>query len=203
MNYGQIKSHFNDLLNRGDITTALTVQFIESGISRIQRSLRTPMQEKILTVSISGVTSSLTLPADFLEIVSLYYEQYELQRVPMKKFRELNHGNVTGNPTHFTREGANLLLYPRPATGNLVLYYYAEMPALVNDSDETPLTQVASNLIIYSALTFASDFYLDERGALFESKFNQLMLEHQEMANDQEMNGGTQSIQPAYSYADI
>ena len=203
MNYGQIKSHFNDLLNRGDITTALTVQFIDSGISRIQRSLRTRMQEKILTVSISGVTSSLTLPADFLEIVSLYYEQYELQRVPMKKFRELNHGNVTGNPTHFTREGPRLLLYPRPSTGNLVLYYYAEMPALVNDSDETPLTQVASNLIIYSALTFASDFYLDERGALFESKFNQLMLEHQEMANDQEMNGGTQSIQPAYSYADI
>ena len=84
-----------------------------------------------------------------------------------------------------------------------MFYYYAEMPALVNDADETALTQVASNLITYSALTFASDFYLDERGALFESKFNQLMLEHQEMANDQEMNGGTQSIQPAYSYQDI
>ena len=114
MNYGDIKSHFNDVLNRGDITTALTAQFIDSGISRIQRSLRTPMQEKILTVNISGVTPSLTFPADFLEIISLYYEQYELQRVPMKKFRELNHSNVTGSPTHFTREGSKLLLFPNP-----------------------------------------------------------------------------------------
>ena len=150
MNYGDIKSHFNDVLNRGDITTALTAKFIDSGIQRIQRSLRTPMQEKIQTTTLSLVTPSLTIPADFLEMISLYYEQFELQRVPMKTFRELNHSNVTGSPTHFTREGSKLLLYPQPARGNLVLYYYAEMPALVNDA-----------------------------------------------------NGGTQSMQPAYSYQDI
>jgi hypothetical protein len=203
MNYGDLITQFDALLNRSDLTAPLSKQFLNDGISRIQRSLRTPMQEKIQTTSLSLVTPSLTIPADFLEIISLYYEQYELQRVPMKKFRELNHSNVTGSPTHFTREGSKLLLYPKPATGNLVLYYYAEMPALVNAIDENAMTQVASNLIIYAALTFASDYYLDERGALFESKFNQLMLEHQEMANDQEMNGGTQSIQPAYSYQDI
>ena len=40
MNYGDLKSHFNDLLNRSDITTALT-RFIDQGIARIQRQLRT------------------------------------------------------------------------------------------------------------------------------------------------------------------
>tara|TARA_B100000035_G_scaffold314283_1_gene330147 strand:- start:1934 stop:2545 length:612 start_codon:yes stop_codon:yes gene_type:complete len=202
MNYGQLKTHFDALLNRSDITTALTEQFINDGIARIQRSLRTPMQEKILSVAISTATASLTLPADFLETISLYFDQYELQRVPMKRFRELNKSNYTGNPMFYTREGPNLLLFPQPSTGTLVLYYYAEMPALVNASDETPMTQVASNLIIYAALTFASDYYLDERGELFELKYNQLLNEHQEMANDQEMNGGTQVIQPAYSYTD-
>ena len=64
------------------------------------------------------------------------------------------------------------------------------------------MTLVASSLIIYAALTFASDFYLDERAELFEAKYNQLLLEHQEMANDQEMNGGSQVIQPSYSYSD-
>ena len=126
------------------------------------------MQEKILSVAISTATASLTLPADFLETISLYFDQYELQRVPMKRFRELNKSNYTGNPMFYTREGPNLLLFPQPSTGTLVLYYYAEMPALVNASDETPMTQVASNLIIYAALTFASDYYLDERGELFE-----------------------------------
>lgn len=102
----------------------------------------------------------------------------------------------------YTREGPKLLLYPQPASGTLVLYYYAEMPALVNAIDENAMTQVASNLIIYAALTFASDFYLDERAELFEMKYNQLLAEHQGMADDQEMNGGTQVIQPSYSYSD-
>ena len=35
MNYGDLKSHFNDLLNRPDITAALTTRFIDQGIARI------------------------------------------------------------------------------------------------------------------------------------------------------------------------
>ena len=31
MNYGDLKSHFNDLLNRSDINTALTTRFIDQG----------------------------------------------------------------------------------------------------------------------------------------------------------------------------
>ena len=202
MNYGDLKTHFNALLNRSDITTALTEQFINDGIARIQRSLRTPMQEKILSVTLTGLTTRLTLPADFLETISLYFDQYELQRVPMKRFRELNHSNYTGNPMFYTREGADLLLFPQPSNGTLVLYYYAEMPPLVNNTDQTAMTQVASSLVIYSALTFAADYYLDERAELFELKYNQMMQEHQEMANDQETNGGTQVIQPTYRYQD-
>ena len=38
MNYGDLKSHFNDLLNRSDITAALTTRFIDQGIARIERS---------------------------------------------------------------------------------------------------------------------------------------------------------------------
>jgi len=202
MNYGQLKTHFDALLNRSDITTALTEQFLSDGIARIQRSLRTPMQEKVLTVAISALTPSITFPADFLETISLYYDEYELQRISMKRFRELNQSNFTGKPMYYTRQGPNLLLYPQPVTGSLVLYYYAEMPALVNAADETPMTRVAANLIIYSALTFASDYYLDERGELFEAKYNQFLAEHQGMADDQELNGGTQSILPAYGYGD-
>ena len=46
MNYGQLKEHFNDLLNRSDITSTLTTRFIDQGIARIQRQLRTPLNEK-------------------------------------------------------------------------------------------------------------------------------------------------------------
>ena len=71
MNYGDLKSHFNDLLNRSDITAALTTRFIDQGIARIQRQLRTPLNEIKKDYSITAQTENLTLPTDFLEIISL------------------------------------------------------------------------------------------------------------------------------------
>ena len=48
MNYGDLKSHFNGLLNRSDITAALTTRFIDQGIARIQRQPDT-LNEKLKT----------------------------------------------------------------------------------------------------------------------------------------------------------
>jgi len=200
MNYGDLKSHFNDLLNRSDITTALTTRFIDQGIARIERQLRTPMNEKLKTYTITANTSQITLPNDFLEIISLYYDQYELQRIPMGRYRLLNKNTFEGSPTKFTRQQADLLLYPTPTSGSIILYYYGSFDSMSADSDENILAQVAPDLIIYAALTYASDYYLDERADIFEAKFTQFMIEIQEQSNDQEINGGIQQIQPAYQY---
>ena len=202
MNYGELKSHFNDLLNRSDITPALTTRFIDQGIARIQRQLRTPLNEKVKTYNITAQTTSLTLPTDFLEIISLYYDQYELVRVPMSKFRALNKSTFNGSPTNFTRQQETLLLYPTPTSGSVVLYYYGEFDAMSADTDQNNLAQVAPDLIIYGGLTYASDYYLDERAGVFEQKYTQFLTEIQEQANDQELNGSTQVIQPAYTYGD-
>jgi len=202
MNYGEIKSHFNDLLNRSDITAALTTRFIDQGIARIQRQLRTPMSERVLNVTITAQTESLTLPSDFLEIISLYKDEYELERVSMRKFRQDANTAVEGKPRIFVRQAEKLLLHPQPTSGTLTLYYHGEFPALSADTDENVLTQSAPDLIIYAAATFAADYYLDQRAEIFETKFNQFLLELQEQANDQELQGGTQSVLPAYSFQD-
>ena len=202
MNYADIKSHFNDLLNRSDITTALTTRFIDQGIARIQRQLRTPMSERVLNVTITAQTESLTLPSDFLEIISLYHSEYELERVSMRKFRQDANTAVEGKPRIFVRQAEKLLLHPQPTSGTLTLYYHGEFPALSADTDENVLTQSAPDLIIYAAATFAADYYLDQRAEVFETKFNQFLLELQEQANDQELQGGTQSVLPAYSFQD-
>ena len=202
MNYGDLKSHFNDLLNRSDITTALTERFIDQGIARIQRQLRTPMSERVLNITITGQTESLTLPSDFMEIISLYMNEYELERVTMRKYREVANTAVEGKPTMFVRQAEKILVYPQPTSGTLSLYYHGEFPALSADSDSNVLTNAAPDLIIYAAATFAADFYLDTRADVFETKFNQFLIELQEQANDQELQGGTQSILPAYSFQD-
>lgn len=202
MNYGDIKSHFNDLLNRNDITTTLTTLFIDQSIARIQRQLRTPLNENKTTYTISGQTATITLPTDFLEIISLYYQGMELTRVPNSKMRNLVNNPTAGSPTVFTREQQNLLLHPQPTSGDVVLYYYGEFTPMVANTDENDLAKVAPDLIIYGALGYASDYYLDERREIFEAKFQTFLTELQEQANDQELNGGTQAIQPASTYTD-
>jgi len=203
MNYGDIKTHFEALLNRSDITPTLTTNFIDQGIARIQRQLRTPLNENIVTYTITTQTPSVTVPNDFLEIISLYFGASELNRIPVAKFRPLANNPVTGNPTVFNRQQQDLQLWPQPTSGTLTLYYYGEFAPMTLNSDENALAAVASDLIIYAALTYAADYYLDERGQLFEDKYNQFLAELQQQGDDQELNGGTQSIQPAYSYADI
>lgn len=202
MNYGELKTHFKAVLNRSDITPALTSTFINQGIARIQRQLRTPINERKADYTITGATPSIILPNDFLEIISLYMGKYELNRIPMSRYRELNDSPYTDNPQYFTREQQNLLLFPQPSDGVLTLYYYCDFPPLVNDADENDLTAVASDLIIYSALTFSADYYLDERSTIFEQKFNQFLTEIQEQSNDQELNGSTQAIMPSAYYGD-
>ena len=202
MNYGQLKTHFEALLNRSDNTAALTTTFIDQGIARIQRQLRTPLNEDKATYDIDGVTKKVSVPSDFLEIISLYMGKYELQRISMKQYRELQDSGAQGTPKYFCREQQDLLLHPAPTSGTLTLYYYGEFGALSDDDDENNLSKVAADCIIYSALTFASDYYLDERAQLFEQKYATFMTELQEQANDQELNGSTNAIQPAYSFGD-
>jgi len=202
MNYGDLKAHFNDLLNRSDITSSLTTRFIEQGISRIQRQLRTPLNEKSKTYTITASTSELVLPTDFLEIISLYSSEYELRRTTMSEYRALANNAYTGKPQVFVREQEKLKLFPQPTSGSVTLYYYGEFDAMSADSDENKLAQVAPDLIIYAGLSYGADFYLDERATLFEQKYQAFLSEIQEQANDQELNGGTQSIRPAYGYRD-
>ena len=142
MNYGQLKEHFNDLLNRSDITSTLTTRFIDQGIARIQRQLRTPLNEKKKNYTITAVTSQVTLPTDFLEIISLYANEYELRRITMSEYRALANNAYTGKPQVFVREQENLLLFPQPSDGTLSLYYYGEFDPMSADSDENKLAQV-------------------------------------------------------------
>jgi len=202
MNYGQLKEHFNDLLNRSDITSTLTTRFIDQGIARIQRQLRTPLNEKKKDYTISSQTVDITLPTDFLEIISLYANEFELRRITMSEYRAMANNPYSGKPTVFTREQEKLKLFPQPSDGTISLYYYGEFDVMTSDSDENKLAQVAPDLIIYSSLTYAADFYLDTRAEIFEQKYLQFLGEIQSQSDDQELNGGTQAIRPAYVYGD-
>lgn len=200
MNLGALRSHFKSLLNRSDITDALANTFIDQGISRIQRSLRIPTMEKQAQYPISASTSKLTVPNDFLEIIDFYYDNMMLTRMPMNRMQRLKDDVRTGSPLYFSREGGDFLLHPIPTSGTVYINYYAQFPTMSLDSDENTLAKIGSDLIIYSALTYASDYYLDERAGLFAEKYQAFMYEIQLQADEAETSGTIQSIRPAYQY---
>lgn len=200
MNYGDIKTHFKALLNRSDITDALTETFIDQGIARIQRSLRVPLMERQNNYTITTQTGNVILPSDFLEIMDIYHNNTALARVPLKDMLERKRNPRSGTPEFFTREANELTIFPEPTDGTLTLNYYGEFDEMTADTDENNLAAVASDLIIYAGLTYAADYYLDERAQLFELKYVQFINEIQEQANDQELSGTTQSIQPSANY---
>lgn len=80
--------------------------------------------------------------------------------------------------------------------------YYGQFAAMTQDTDENDLAIIASDLITYGALGYASDYFLDERGPLFETKFVQFLSELQEQANDAEVSGTVQAMQPTATYQD-
>lgn len=199
MNKGSLRTHFKALLNRSDITDALADTFIEQGEARIQRSLRIPAMEKRYNYTVTAATPYILVPNDFLEAISIYYDNHELERLPMSEMFTRKKTGETGAPHFFAREGGSFLLSPEPSSGTVTVTYYAQFPAMTTDTDENILAKIASDLIIYSALTYAADYFLDERAALYEQKYTQFMTELQEQANDAETSGTLQRIRPSYT----
>tara|TARA_X000001382_G_scaffold124836_1_gene109744 strand:- start:1996 stop:2598 length:603 start_codon:yes stop_codon:yes gene_type:complete len=199
MNKGSLRTQFKAVLNRSDITDTLADTFIDQGITRIQRTLRIPSMETQHTYSISSSTTSVVLPSDFLEAIDLYYDNRTLVRIPMAEMQNLKQADTQGSPYYFTREGSKFLISPYPSSGSLTLNYYAQFVAMNSDTDENVLATIASDLIIYAALTYASDYYLDERSPVFEGKYQAFLDEIQVQADDQELAGSLQSIRPAYA----
>ena len=202
MNKGAIRTHFKALLNRSDITDALADTFVDQSISRIQRTLRVPAMEKIQTYTVSSQTAKIVVPNDLLEIIGIYHNTTSLTRLPLHDMLTATATGETGTANHFTQQGGDVLLFPQPISGTVSVSYYSQFADMSLDSDESSLAQFASDMIIYGALTYASDYYLDDRGPIFEQKFVGMMSEIQEQANDAANSGTIQVMRPSATYTD-
>ena len=199
MNKQGIRNQVKALMNRNDFTDALADTFIDQATARIQRTLRIPPMEKVELYTITDVTpDTLVLPNDFLNVKHLYTGETMLEFVDLGKF--LATPTYVGVPSIYSRLQGTLKIKPTPAQNSVVtLVYYGEIPDLVNDTDETWLSAIGSDLLIYGALTFAADYFVDERKAAFEERFAGIYSELEEQARIGEMDQSAIRIQPTYS----
>ena len=204
MNKGEIRAHFIALLNRSDCSNALADTFIDQALTRIKRILRIPSmerQDRYDVTSADGV-SSLFIPADFLELIDIYYDGVALVRIPLHEMIANQKTGEVGSPRFFCREQGQFKLHPQPTSGIVYLNYYAEPIELVNDTDSNTLTVIGSDLVTYTALSYASDYFLDERAEVFEGRSGQFLSEIQEQANSAEQSGTSQVMRPTHRYED-
>lgn len=192
------------LLNRSDCTDALANTFIDQAIARIARTLRIPSMEQQHTYTISGDTGvgEVILPNNLLEMIDVHYDGRALARVPSHEMVEHQKTGSLGAPQFFNRLQGTIQITPRPTAGTLYLNYYAQPNSLVDDTDTNVLTDVGSDLITYTALGYASDYFLDERGPLFETKASAFLSEIQDQADRAETSGSTQVMRPTHRYED-
>lgn len=206
MNKAAIRTQFKALLNRNDCTNGLADTFIDQAVARIQRTLRIPTMERSAVVTFDELMpDSFLLPSEFLEFIDIYYEDAtggrKLKQMPRSAFLGLPKAGAY--PAGYIRTGGSVQIKPQPAPGTaLTMLYYGELTDLVTDTDENEISGIAPELIIYAALSFAADYFVDERKEAFEGVYARTYDELEEQARAMEFSGNDLAVQSVYPNAE-
>lgn len=198
MSYLDVKTQFLGLLNRRDITPSLTNTMMQYGIQRIQRELRVPAMEKLVSYTTDG-GSDIPVPGDLLEFISVHtndsVNRHKLVRCDLQTI--LDYAVIPGQPRFYHREAGVIHIGPYPPANTTVwVHYYADATGLAADSDSNWLTEIAPALLVYGALSYACDYFLDDRKSLFEQSYQQIADQLMIQATQDELENA--SISPAY-----
>lgn len=198
MNYGAAKAQFQALLNRRDITPSLVTSFMNSSLQRVQRVLRIPAMEKAIVITVGTDFSGITIPGEFLQLISLTAGSTQLRQASLDEVLKLQELG-DGEPRIFHRLLNKIIVAPSPAVGTkLRMDFVADFGNIESDDSEPTVLEIAPDLVIYGALVFAANYYLDQRLETFETTFQTLLSEYQAQAYDDALAGGA-AISPAYS----
>lgn len=211
MTYGELQTLFLSTLNRRDCTTAQAKAYLQQGLTEVNRKLRTPAQEKTLTYTVDenyDTYGGLPVPSDYLELISIIpmtqgggENTSSLERLgKVDETRALRLAVNTGVPEAYCRDGNVWILGPKPVVGDAIrIKYYGESAALDQDSDTNVLTLMAWDLILYTALAPAADFFGHKKRDEWAAKADALLADLNDMADDDETSGAAQ-VQSAYMW---
>jgi hypothetical protein len=204
MNYGELKAQFEGLLKRRDMTPTQSDTFLQQAISRTQRVLRVPPMEKSITITYDGVTftgGQLPIPNDYLKLINITVndEPEPLRGSDLASVLRLVKYSNGSVPTKYVRRGGYWVIGAPPRVGDKFrIDYYTEFSSLSNSTDSNFLTVSADDLVIYAALSYAGDWFVDKRAADWEAKFLRIKGEIEDMAATDELVNA--QVSPAYFF---
>ena len=209
MTYGEIRTKFLARLNRRDCTPTLADGFLQDAITRIQRVIRIPAMEKSVLVTLDGPNyfddGALAIPSDYIHLKDIFASTSSglitrLVRKDLGYVLKLASEWVGLTPTCFARQGPTWVFGPTPLAETVIrVDYFAEFEDVEEVADDTILTAIAHDLILYGALSYAADHWVDKRGPLFEQRFTQIISDIQNQGDADELTGSAQ-VSPAFTY---
>src|SRR5262249_42544529 len=96
----------------------------------------------------------------------------------------VSYATVSACPRVFARRGGLWKFGPTPPVGTVFrIDYYDEFPTLTAPSDSNFLTAGPTDLVIYAALSYAGDWFVDKRAPAWEARFQSIVSEIQNQAD--------------------
>lgn len=204
-NYTDLKSAVEDWTHRADMTSRVP-QFVAMAESQMNMRLRLRHMEATSSLTLSATSSTVTLPAGFLEPISLVYATGDGPKQLSRDVLDdmLDTASSSGRP-NFYAYGATTIDFDRTADVNyaLTLRYFKKLD-LANDASNSVLT-AAPFAYLYGTLTAFSRWSGDNEGvagygALFEQQLMALEQDDSRSRGSAELRTELPAIVGGYIY---
>lgn len=208
MSYQQMFDDTKVILNRDDCSDAQLAVFLQQGIQRIQRTCRLPSMERtqLVTVGDAG-TNFVLIPQDLVQLQDIIWtsttrlvggEPRALKKLP---YRDVIRKSSLLLPTWYGRQQGQYWIKGAVLPGEQVeILYYGSFTAWASPSADNELSASTPDLATYAALSYAGDYFECSLAAQWESRFQEIKGEVQQMAEDIDAEGGEQTMQPVYKW---
>lgn len=171
--------------------TDIPAHVYEVTLAEINRDVRITDMEA--TATITADAESESLPADFLEVVSVHYDSGGVRfRLKPTSPDAINmHRSGSGRPRYYAVVNGALLLGPDPdGSYSVTLRYYAKNGALSADEDVNPVLTKYPGLYLACAMKHAKSWVSHMEGLQAWSALYDRALADVRRAERRERNGG-------------
>lgn len=195
-----IRERVKNVLKRKDPSTDIYDEWIRDAVRRIQRTLRTPLDEAVSPAALipDGFNGRINVPGNLLNLISLQVDGHELEMRAISEVKDLQ-TRPAAPALYYAREGGQYLIAPIPHQGSKVtIHYRADTDNFTAPTDSIRLFDIASDLVMYGALIRGADWSIDDRRLnTWNGIYNTLFVELQDMADRDELLNA--SMAPAYN----
>ena len=166
--YGSLKAHLADTLNRDDLTSVIP-QFVEFAMADLNRKLRVRQQMVRAQGDVFSGNDKIRLPANFLAMRNIQVNTDPIRGLEyatperMDELRQSYNGGANGEPVYYTVMGDNIFVVPTPdGTYQLEIGYFRDIPTLTSDSDTNFVITDHPDLITYGSLMHSAPYLQDD-----------------------------------------